>query len=167
MKLLEFMNKYIYNTELHKEEIQKFEQFKKLNERKEENKMEQCIKIIIRKDYECNSKTYSKYILELVNQQDEVIFADYFNLDNNSVLVYLSDHTYSILNVYSFNDYIALLKSYGITHKIEKMVSEEEIRANYEELREQLFRKDPISRDYLYIQGWVKALEYVLGIDNE
>ena len=162
MKLRDFMNNYSRYGQVDIPNI--CEQCVNLNreyisnERKEENKMEQCIKIIIRKDYECNSKTYSKYILELVNQQDEVIFADYFNLDNNSVLVYLSDHTYSILNVYSFNDYIALLKSYGITHKIEKMLSEEEIREEYSRI---------INTGSLYKQGYIEALEYVLGIDNE
>ena len=159
MELRDFMNKYIYNTEGYKEELQKIDRFIKLNERKEENIMEQHIKIIIRKDEQYNSSEDNiKYVLELVNQQDEVIFADYFNLDNNSVLVYLSDHISSILNVYSFNDYIVLLKSYGITHKIEKMLSEEEIREEYSRI---------INTGSLYNQGYIKALEYVLGIDNE
>ena len=159
MELRDFMNKYIYNTEGYKEELQKIDRFIKLNERKEENKMEQHIKIIIRKDEQYNSSEDNiKYVLELVNQQDEVIFADYFNLDNNSVLVYLSDHISSILNVYSFNDYIVLLKSYGITHKIKKMLSEEEIREEYSRI---------INTGSLYNQGYIKALEYVLGIDNE
>ena len=159
MELRDFMNKYIYNTEGYKEELQKIDRFIKLNERKEENKMEQHIKIIIRKDEQYNSSEDNiKYVLELVNQQDEVIFADYFNLDNNSVLVYLSDHISIILNVYSFNDYIVLLKSYGITHKIKKMLSEEEIREEYSRI---------INTGSLYNQGYIKALEYVLGIDNE
>ena len=173
MKIREFMNTYSRYGKVDIPNICEqcvnlnIERFIKLNERKEDKKMEQCIKIIIRKDCERNSNTYSKYVLTLTNQQDEVIFKDYFKIDHNIVLVYLSEHMSRILNVYSFDDYIELLKSYGITHKIEKMLSEEEIRDNYEELRTLLFRTDPISHDYLYTQGWVKALEYVLGIDNE
>ena len=120
--------------------------------------MERHIKIIIRKDFERSSKTYSKYILELVNQQDKMIFEDYFKLDHNSVLVDLSLNMSLILNVYSFDDYIELLKSYGITHKIEKMLSEEEIREEYSRI---------INTGSLYKQGYIEALEYVLGIDNE
>ena len=175
MKLLDFMNEYnrygkvdIPNIceqciNLTRENIS--------HERKEENKMERHIKIIIketiREDQYNTREGRVQYKLEIVSNQDTVIFTDYFVLGDKNVLAYLSDNIATILDVYSFNDYIALLKSYGITHKIEKMLSEEEIRANYEELREQLFRVDPISHDYLYIQGWVKALEYVLGVDNE
>ena len=170
MKLLDFMNEY---SKYGKVDIPNIcEQCVTLNreyisnERKEEKKMETTINIIIRKDFECRN-TYSKYRLEVLNQQDKVIVTDYFILGEDSVLVCLSDTIATILDVYSFEEYVDLLKSYGITHKIEKMLSEEEIRANYEELREQLFRADPISHGYLYTQGWVKALEYVLGIDNE
>ena len=159
MELRDYVNKYIYNTKGYKEELQRIERFIKLNERKEENKMEQCIKIIIRKDeqYDC-SEDRIKYVLTLVNQQDKMIFEDYFILEHSSVLVNLSEHISSILDVYSFNDYIALLKSYGITHKIEKMLSEEEIREEYSRI---------INTGSLYKQGYIEALEYVLGIDNE
>ena len=124
--------------------------------------MEQCIKIIIKETIRADQYNTKEgrvlYRLEIVSNQDTVIFTDYFTLSDNNVLVYLSNSVATILDVYSFNDYIVLLKSYGITHKIEKMLSEEEIREEYNRI---------INTGSLYKQGYIDALEYVLGIDNE
>ena len=124
--------------------------------------MEQCIKIIIKETIRADQYNTKEgrvlYRLEIVSNQDTVIFTDYFTLSDNNVLVYLSNSVATILDVYSFNDYIVLLKSYGITHKIEEMLSEEEIREEYNRI---------INTGSLYKQGYIDALEYVLGIDNE
>lgn len=165
MKLLDFMNNY---SRYGKVDIPNIcEQCVNLNreyisnERKEENKMERHIKIIIRKDFERSSNIYSKYRLEALNQQDKVIFTDYFTLGEDSVLVYLSDTIATILDVYSFEEYVDLLKSCGITHKIEKITLEEDIRRTYNTLK-----SSDVGHGSFFM-GYRKALEYVLGIDNE
>ena len=127
--------------------------------------MEQCIKIIIketiRADQYNNKEGRVLYRLQIVSNQDTVIFTDYFVLGDNNVLVYLSDTIATILDVYSFEEYVDLLKSCGITHKIEKITLEEDIRRTYNTLK-----SSDVGHGSFFM-GYRKALEYVLGIDNE